>query len=103
MTPDQQGFTVDLAELAVLARTADDFADAIRTAWQRDWFEDDKWPDTDPLRTAVITYRRSLQAAMERLAGGTERLAEHLEAVRAGYQETDAEAASAIERVLRDR
>lgn len=89
MNPELNGFTVDLDELGMLAREADALSEIIRTVWRQDWFEDDKWPDTDPLRVAVIAYRRSLQAAMERLCGGADRLAVHLRAVADGYHDTD--------------
>jgi hypothetical protein len=91
------GFSVDLGELEVLAREADALSETIRTVWQQDWFEDNKWPDSDPLRTAVIAYRRSLQAAMERLCGGTDQLAVRLRVTADIYRDTDARVAGAFE------
>lgn len=93
------GFSVDLDELEALARETDALSETIRTVWQQDWFEEGKWPDTDPLRTAVIAYRKSLQAAMERLCGGADRLAVHLRAVAKVYHHTDVRVARAFERI----
>jgi uncharacterized protein YukE len=95
------GFAVDLAELEALAGKADGLSEAIRTAWQRDWFEDDNWPDSDSLRPAVIAYRRSLQAAMERLSTGADRLAGHLRGTALDYQNHDARAAQVFDRIAR--
>jgi hypothetical protein len=80
-----ESVSVDYPELENLAREADDLSDTMRTSWQRDWFSDENWPETDPLRDAVIAYRRSLRAAMERLAAGTDGLASHLRATASSY------------------
>jgi uncharacterized protein YukE len=98
---EHAGFVVDLAELEALAGQADGLSETIRTAWQKDWFEDDKWPGSDPLREAVIAYRRSLQAAMERLSTGGDRVAGHLRATAEQYHEVDGRAAREFERIAR--
>jgi len=83
------GFSVDLAELEVFARKAEDLSETLRTAWRQDRFDDDKWPASDPLRLAVITYRNSLRAAMERLSTGADSVAGHLRATAEEYQNND--------------
>ena len=96
-----EGFSVDISELELLASKAGELSESVRTSWQQDWFEDDKWPDTDSLRVAVIAYRRSLRAAMERLSTGTDRLAGHLRGTADLYQSSDVHAARAFDRIAR--
>lgn len=102
MNAKHSGYLVEPAELEALAGTASSLSETIRTAWQRDWFEDDKWPDSDPLREAVITYRRSLKAAMDRLSTGADRMAGHLRATAERYQTVDERAARSLIRIVGD-
>ncbi|MDQ3404830.1 MAG: type VII secretion target [Actinomycetota bacterium] len=90
----EPGFTVDLAELEALAREAMDIAGDVRedVAWKYE-VDGERWPADDPLREAVITYQRSLQAAMRRLCGGTDALAETLRGIATNYHDTDADLA----------
>ena len=99
MTFDPTGYSVDLDELGKLAATAGDRAESLRRSWRQDWFEDDKWPETDQLRQAVITYRKSLQAAMERLGMGADEIATHLRDTAAHYRGLDTHAAWGFERL----
>jgi len=99
VNPEPTDFAVYLPELATLAREADALSEVIRVAWQQDRFEDQKWPDTDPLRAAVIAYRSSLRGAMERLCGGADQLAAHLRAIADNYRDTDLQMARAFERI----
>jgi hypothetical protein len=101
MNPDTRGYSVSLTELRALADRADALAMTMRTSWQQDWFEDDKWPDNDPLRIAVITYRRSLQAAMERLGALADRMSANLASTAESYRDTDRRSADTFAHMIR--
>jgi hypothetical protein len=96
------GFSVNLDELGKLAAKAGDHAENLRQSWRQDWFEDDKWPETDQLRQAVIIYRKSLQAAMERLGMGADEMATHLRHTAEHYRGSDTSAAWRFVRLAQD-
>lgn len=89
MNPGHDGFASDRTELSGLAGKANELSDDIRAGLQHDWFEVEKWPDTDPLRPAVITYMTSLRSTLERLSGQTDQLAENLRATASSYEAVD--------------
>jgi uncharacterized protein YukE len=101
VSSETNSYSVDAGELDDLAAKAAGHAEALRRSWRRDWFEDDKWPEHDQLRLAVIAYRRSLRAAMERLGDGAEQMAAHLRQSADLYRDQEYVAEGKFERIGR--
>ncbi|GLY53385.1 type VII secretion target [Lentzea sp. NBRC 102530] len=84
------GFSVDIAELQSVEGKYRDIAATVRgdNVWKFD-IDTERWPDGDPLRSAVETYQRSLKAARDRLCARTDRMATLLRETADTYASVD--------------
>lgn len=94
------GFSVDLRELADVARELRAVGDDVRGAavWRYE-VDVERLPGTDPLRAAVARYQNSLRAAVERLCGGTDRMAAAVDDTGAEYRRAEEEVATTLRRI----